>query len=79
MHMYVSDELTLIYILKFALDIRPVKVIKNPINPAVSVCLMMQSFKSGGCWWCSEDNAGVEEQENICTALGYHCRTKSCP
>lgn len=35
MHMYVSEEFTLIYILKFALDIRPVKVIKNPINPAV--------------------------------------------
>lgn len=27
---------TLIYVLRFALDIRPVKVIKNPINPTVS-------------------------------------------
>ena len=36
MHVYVSDAVTLIYILKFALDVRPVKVIKNPVNPAVS-------------------------------------------
>lgn len=79
MHMYGCDEFALIYTLKFALDVRPVKVIKNAVNPAASELL---ADAEPGIRWVpaelrgAEDNARVERRSS--SSAGCCCGSRAC-